>query len=315
MKKLLILGTILLAGIGSAAAQCEIPLDIVPTQGGGFKVPEATQQMLMTRLTTAALASGEVSQNGNAPFFLTARFDHINKGVLPGPPMQHTVSTELTLMIGGEKEFGEASNKQIFATETLTLKGVGNSEEKALANALQRLNGKNQTLRSFIAEGRDKIIEYYDKNTPALLQRAEKASALGNYDEALSYVVMVPECSSGYASALSATKKYYSKYADFMGDRLVKEARNIWAANPTPEQISQLLALLENVPVGSSAEKEAEKLYKEMEASLKDDRHFETRQKYADALDLEKRSLEAAREVGTAYGKGPKANSNLILSR
>ena len=46
---------------------------------------------------------------------------------------------------------------------------------------------------------------------------------------------------------------------------------------------------------------------------MKDDWEFEIRQKYNDAVDIEKSKIEAARAVGVAYGNGQKEKTTNLM--
>lgn len=304
MKKTLATICSLMLAASGAMADCQVELNVI--QPTGDDVPEASAKALATRLATAANKSGSVGDNNGGPFYLTARFDHLNKGVLAGPPQQHTLTSELTILIGNSE------TNQILASHTMTLKGVGSSDQKAFLNAMRGITAANTALQQFLAKGREEIISYYDRYAPQLVAQADKATALGNYAEALSILVQVPECSRAYGQTLSEMKKCYTLYADREGTDLLKKAQTLWASDPTPAGAAEASRLLTAIPVGSKAEKGADALYAEMASALKDDYKFETRQKYSDSLDLEKRRIEAAKQVGTAYGHGQKSSTTII---
>lgn len=303
MKKIISVSLAILLGTASVLADCQIELNIIAPTGD---VPGATASALATRLANAANLNGAAGANNGSSFYLTGRFDHLNKGELAGPPRQYTLTTELTLFIGNSE------TGTILASHTMNLKGVGVSDQKAFLNAMRGINSDNAAIQRFISEGREKIVEYYDKYAPQLEAKADKAAALGNYAEALFLLNQVPECSRAYDRTLPLVRKYYGLYADREGSQILKKARMLWASDPTPSGASEASALLAEIPVGSSAEREADKLYNEMASSLKDDYKFETRQKYADDIDIEKRRIEAARHVGAAWGNGQKSSTTII---
>lgn len=303
MRRIYSIATALLMGFSISQADCQIDLDIIPASGD---VPQATVNALTSRLTTAATASGTVSANAGSPFYLTARFDNLNTGVLPGPPRQNTVTTELTLLMGN------AETETVIASTTMTLKGAGTSDQKAMLNAMRSLNGNNPTLRNFIENGRKKIVEYYNQAAPQLMARADRAAALGDYAQALFLLTQVPECSDAYQSLTPAVEKYYDRYAERQGELVYKEAHAVWAADQSGDGAKRAIELLAAIPVGSSYEKQGDKLFSEITAQLKDDHKFETRQKYADELDLKHRKIEAAKQVGTAWGNGQKAHTTIL---
>lgn len=292
--------------ISGISAECQIPLAIASLQGGDA-VPEATADALVSRLMTAATAAGVSSDN--ARFYIGGKFNHTNHGTLAGPPVQHTVSTMLTLYVG------DIQTEAIYATESFDLKGVGSSESKALSNALRPISGSNPRLTAFIETAKEKVTDYFDANAPRIFSEADKAFRTGDFEKALSLAVSIPECAKSYDKSLGLVDKYYQAYADEAGRRLYEAARASWASVPEAAGALEAFRLLMQIPVGSSWTPKADELAKEMKDKVADDHYFEYRTKYADEQDLSRRKLDAARQVGVAYGNGQQpttTNVNLI---
>ena len=221
--------------------------------------------------------------------------------------MQTAVHTMLTLYIGN------ASTREIFASQTFDLRGVGTTEQRALINAMRPLNARNTSLAGFVDKGKRKIINYYDTHYQQIIAQAERAATTHDYEQALYLVSNIPSCSVGYGAANQALKRYFKQYIDLSGTQALRAARSIWAANPTAEGAQEALAYLMQIDPESSAYPGAEALLKEMKTVVKDDKDFELRQKYNDQIDLEKREIEAARAVGVAFGNGQKPTTTNLM--
>lgn len=290
----------------SSMAECLINLSAVKAPQTE-SVPAATENYLLTRLQNALSADGIAVDDGLSQFFIAGRFSHIMEDVLPGPPMQSALHTALTLYIG------DMSSETIYASTTLDLRGVGTSSERAFINALRQLNARNQQIESFVNTARRKIISYFDSNYQQIIAQADRAAAQHNYEEALWRLNMVPECCRGYDQVRAKTNVMFKNYIDQQGVALLSQAKAIWAASHDPASASDAFAFLLQIDPESSAYPAAQNLVKEINESVKSDRQFELRQKYKDKIDMEKSRINAAREIGVAYGRGQKAQTTNIM--
>lgn len=285
------------ASIPAAADNCQIHL-MVADAASGEDVPAAVADQLATRLGRAITTNGVTADTGYGQFFVAGKFNHIQSDVLPGPPTQHSLYTTLTLYIG------DINTKKTFASTSLDLRGVGTSEQRAYINALSQLNARNANIQNFIEKGKEKIIAYFDANYPQILAKARQAASMRNYDEALYHSTQIPECCRGYNEASKLTIQIYRELIDFDGQKLLQAARAAWNANPNADGAAEAYSYLVQIDPASSAYDGAVKLEKEIAAVIKDDKKFETRDKYRDAVETERRMIEAARAVGVAWGQG-----------
>lgn len=78
-------------------------------------------------------------------------------------------------------------------------KGIGNSEDHAMMAAIRNISSRNSRLKTFITNGKDRIMEYFDANADQILLRTRAHIARGDYDSALKEINFVPkECSELY---------------------------------------------------------------------------------------------------------------------
>ena len=309
MKKYIF--TLLMAAMSTMAVaqNCEIQLMVAPVEQGE-EVTDGFNEMLMTRLTNVLTQKGIAADPSYNQFFITGKFTHFYKETLPGPPMQTAMHSMLTLYIG------DAVNQQVYATESFEVRGVGNSLERALLNAMTQLNGKNQKVEALIEKGKKKILNYYDNNYPALLKKAQSAAALNEYGEALYYLVSIPECCKGYAEAYSLMDQLFTEKLTREGIQLIQLAQAVYYADPSPKGAAKAMQYLSMIDPSSPAQSQAAELAQEIKKNTKSDYDFENRQKYNDAIALEKYRIEAARAVGVAWGNGQKQKTtNLMFVR
>lgn len=288
-----------------ASAECNINLAIVPSEQTE-DVPENIISYLVTRLEQVSTAFGVTADPGLGQFFISAKFSHVLEEVLPGPPQQFALHTMLTLYIG------DLNSKTIYATYPIDLRGVGISSQRAFINALRSLNGNNAALASFVDKGKKKIVDYYDKNYPQIIEQARKSAMQHNYDEALWRLSNIPECSVGYNDAVRYINQYFQAYIDQSGLSMLNAAQAAWAAHPDAQGAEAALGFLLGIDPESSAYPRAQALINEIKASVKSDRDFELRKKYQDGIDLQKQRIDAAREVGVAFGKGQQPTTTYI---
>ncbi|MBP2691693.1 MAG: hypothetical protein J6B44_07710 [Muribaculaceae bacterium] len=284
------------APFASAQQNCDIHLMVVPIEQGA-DVNDDVEDLLMTRLTTVITGTDGVTADPDYDrFFITGKFNHLYQDVVAGPPMSHVVKTMLTLYIG------DNVSHKIYSTTTMELKGVGTSETRAIVNALGALNRKNSALTSFVEKGTRKVLDYYNKEYPVLIRKAETAAAQRDYGQALNVLAAVPECCSGYKQVESALLRIYNQNVDFIARQLLAMANAAWGANPTSAGAREAYRYLVLIDPASSVYPEAQALHREMKKIVKDDYDFENREKYHDAIALEQSKIEAARAVGVAFG-------------
>ena len=294
LNKILLSALLAATSIAANAADCDITLKAIPIEQGE-EVPADVSDAIATRLMTAASKSGVVGAI-DSRFFITAKFNHSYKETLAGPPMQTAIKSTMTLYIG------DVVDKKVFATTSVDVKGVGTSLSRAYINALSVLNAKNNTFAQFISQGRDKVIDYYDSNYQSILNKAKSALTMKEYGEALYYSTSIPECSIGYSAALEVTKTAFQAYLDNEGLILLNKARGAWGASPDEYGANEAYGYLTQIDPQSSCFNEAVAFGEKIASIVKANWDFENITKYKDQVSLEKAYINAARDVGVAWG-------------
>lgn len=304
LKSLALIASMAVAG-SLQAQDCIIPIS-VDLDETFSQVDAASARILENQLRRAATASGLNADGTYTQFFITAKVDVLDKEVTSSAPAQVVQNIGVTLYVADQ------FHQKTFASEYLELKGVGKTEEKSFNFALRQLNAQNSKLRSFINQGKRKILDYYDSQTEYILKDADRAASMQRYEEAIALCASVPTCSKGGDQAAEYGAQIYAHYRDVLNQKLILQAQALWAAGQDADAASEAAYLLASVDPESGCYGEAQALLKEIRTQMRSDRDFEMREKYWAENKLESQRIDAWRAVGVAVGQGPKAQTNLM---
>ena len=267
--------------------------------------PQGAKAMVENKLTQLLTRNGIAGLDYMGQFILTVTTTPLDKDVIPGPPAKIAEKMEMNLYIV------DAYAKTIFSSTSLTVKGLGETENKCYLNAISHMPLQSPQMTKFIEEGKAKIIEYYDHEGEALLKRAAYLAGQKNYEEALFIVSLIPQQSKHYDAALAAGLDIYQQHIDNQCNINLAAARVAWAAEQNTRGAYAAGEYLANILPDAKCYGEAMELYKEIKSKVLDDWKFEMK-KYQDGVDIEKLRIDAARQVGVAYGTHQPAQTTSI---
>lgn len=279
------------------AQECEIPVAVVADESVEG-LPGAAATLLENALTRMALSSGLSTELRFTDLVLTAHVDVLGKDVLPGPPVQVSTQLGVTLYLGN------VATRTKYASAYVEVAGVGTNETKCLVDAFRRLSASQAVVKRMMADGRRKMLDYYDSHYEEILQEARRKAGLQQYEEAIALAVSVPACSRGGEEATGVGLGLYMQYFDKLNLSLLNRARALWAAGGDAEAARSAGQWLALVDPEAECYAEAVALMEEMKAQVRSDIDFEMREKYKDGVSLETARIEAVRAIGVAYGKG-----------
>ena len=257
--------------------------------------PTGAKAMIENKLTQLLTRNGIAGMDYLGQFILTVTTTPLDKDVIPGPPQKISEKMEMNLYIV------DAYAKKIFSSTSLTVKGIGETENRCYMNALSHMPLQSPALSKFIDEGKTKIIDYYDHEADNLIKKAQFLSKQKQYDEAMSVITLIPQQCKRYDDALAVGLQMYQAYIDNECNINLAAARSAWAAEQNKFGAAAAGAYLENILPDAGCYDEAMALYKEIKAKVLDDWKFEMK-KYQDGVDLEKQRIDAMRQIGVAYG-------------
>lgn len=280
----------------ASASDCELSISVAPIQEND-DVPQAVVERLQARLRTAMSQVGVAAGDYDCQFFVTGRFDNAYEEKSGGVGGQYLIKTTLSLFIG------DAENKRTYASRQFDLKGVGKTQQLAYMRALSSLGADNKGFVDFVEKGKEKIIDYFNKNYNTYLNKARTALKNRSYEEALYFATQVPECCVGYEQANVLAMNIFTDYINYQGQMLLAQAKGAWAADPTGDGAAAAYAYLAQIDPSAACYPSATAFGNEIAKVVKANWDFENKEKYKDAVALERQRIEAARQIGVEWGK------------
>ncbi len=297
LRNILVSILLVSSALASFSQDCEIGIGIAPFISEGDEVAPGVERKLQSKLKMMLSNTGVAVGDFDCQFFITGRFDESYSNEAGGVGGRVMVKSDLQLAIC------DGDNKKVYATASFPLKGVGATNEQALTKALTSLNARNPEFISFVDNAKVKIIDYFNKNYPTYLQKARTALSQRNYDEALYWATSIPECCKGYGEANALATTIYTDRINYEGAQLLAKAEAEWAADPTSSGASRAYGYLTQIDPAADSFAAAKTLGKKMAASVKADYDFETKEKYRNAVAIEKQRIKAARDIGVAWAR------------
>ena len=266
------------------------------------KLPEEAARNLETKLQSALIANGYADNGYVERFVLTAKVDIIQKDVTPTTPARISEKMDITLMVGDIVE------NKLYTSVTLQAAGIGTNDNKTFINAFRSINGDNPEIQQMLNEAKEKIIEYYMSQCPAIIRKVQGLVATRAYDEAIFLLTSVPDvCRDCFTQCQRQAGVVYQQKIDAESTILLEKARTVWAtsnqsvqrANEVAEIISQINPRCSNytevLTLRSSIEQK-------LQADAKRDWDFKMKQ-YEDSEKYKQSVVDAYKTIAVAYAK------------
>jgi len=261
-----------------------------------------------------------VTQNGfgsnSSQFVLTANLVVLDKQATATTPVQFMVDLEVSVYLLDVAE-GVAIDEMSF-----NVKGVDRLENKAMIQAINTIKPKSPKTAEFMADCRQKIIDYYAKRLPVIMTKAKSLADRDQYDEALSLLSGVPESLDQYPQVAELMNSTYIRMIDNDALAAIKTAKGFIAVKNYEEAFDAL----ETVQPSSTHYKDAVALINQVKSSIlasqnaayaakikaKEQEREDAMRIHDDRVMLTKMNIEAARAVGTAAAKA--SNTSVAAS-
>ncbi len=244
-------------------------------------IPGNVRTLLQTRLYQMVTANG-ISGNQYTPrFFLLPRIAVFDKEVLATAPPRVVLNLELTLFVGDiEQEKGN-----VFETETLSLKGVGQNEQKAYISAIRNIKPRHPKLVAFLEHTKKEIINYYEQYCDVVKKKAYALEAQDKTEEAVKVIANIPITSECYTQNERDIRKFYQKVLDQQCTQKLNKARAIWYANQSVKGANLAGEELAEIEPRAYCKDELNKLYREIATRVReiDGKEWDLKLKKVDA--------------------------------
>lgn len=289
---------------GMSAQECDTPITVaMPEHIEGLD--EMQKNYLCSKMEQLVVSQGVSADFSYTQFFLTADVAGVQKEVVP------TVPTSVTCQYDVIIKLVDRAGMKTMAVRTMNVRGAGNTEAKAMQNALKLINPQNKNLADFIKEAKSKVLVYYNEHATRIVSQAHRLANLEKYEEAFNLLASVPECCNKYNEVTREIIAIYPKARDKVGEKFLKKARRIWTVDQTGASAEEACYWLSLIDPKSSAYAGGERLYAEIKDRVKVEVQHEMKV-YDDKVDLIKEQINAAKEIGMAYGKGQQTEINVI---
>lgn len=255
--------------------------------------------MLQSKLLQIATVNGMSGAGFDNRFIITAHIQKLRSSQTQTFPQKNAVEVSIGIYVG------DGLDGTLYSSYTCEAKGIGDSEDQAIASAIRKVVPTQEALQSAIVKGKEQIQNYYDKMSGSILQTAKATAAAGRYDDAVNMLFAIPMNNKDFQTAQALIAQYGSTSLDNKNLEIVRQARSAWSANPTEEGASEASTILQKLDAPSAkVQAEAKSLQTEMVSRLKavSDREYQQELKQ-EQNEKEERlaAIKAAASVAKAY--------------
>lgn len=293
----------------------------VPDQIEG--ISGSVKNILNSKMDQIITRHGLGAAGFKSQFIITPNVVVLTKDITPTAPPMIAMTLETTFIIG------DGYNGTKFSSIYFESKGVGTTETKAYISAMKGINPRNEKFKTFIEDGKKKIIQYYNSRCDFIISEAQQLKSQEKYHEAILKLTSVPEvCKECYEKCMITVAPIYQDKIDKDCKTMLQNAKNTWSASPDKNGASKILRYIQNMNPNSSCYPELNQLIEEVKTEMiaLNDRDWEFKmKKYQDRMEVEKqqsqnamtirnKELDVEKAVGTAYGNNqPKSMIYKIL--
>ncbi|MFN8274133.1 MAG: hypothetical protein U0X58_04540 [Flavobacteriaceae bacterium] len=283
----------------SAAALGRISINAyIPPQRDAL--PSGAENMLTNKLNQILTANGISGSNPRPKFIIVPSIVVTSKDITATAPPMTALSLDVNFYVGDGVE------GKLYASKSVSVKGVGANETKAYLDALKNIKANDPGMQSFLSGAKTKIIDYYNARCTQIINEANSmANSLMDYDGALGKLTSVPEeCTECYNKAMAAAAPMFRKKIERDCKKIMVEANNLWNANQDWDTANQVGQLLSSVDPEASCYKDAKALSDKIGKRVLEIDKREWNYKMEVDVNLKRDMIKAIRDIGVAYGNG-----------
>ena len=186
-------------------------------------------EMLYNRLNQAVSLNGMASTDNSNKFLLIPSVAIISVEPTTTAPIQYMAEIEISLFLV------DNSRKLLISQEILTRKGVADNEKNAVLEAIKSLKGRDPKLKKLIVNGKNEIIEYYNKECDKVIETIATYIEMEMYDEALNELNAIPQIDA----ALDCYKNSIDILSSISAEQQAQSNNNIKNENPNVSWINE----------------------------------------------------------------------------
>lgn len=264
--------------------------------------PKPKDEITMDVSELAKMKMIELScQNGvsgigtNPIFVLVMTMTPTNKGITSTIPERKTGTYAMNIYVGN------VITKDIYASISSKIMGVGDTYEQVAINAVENINNTPE-FQLMLKKASQKIIRWYDNNFESFKMQVESFIGLGNYAQAHALLSSVPQDASKCFNY--AKQKQEQVLNNLMEQR--KADNLIGMKNAIAEAGSsyspKVSAYYQMIPLNSSEKEIADKLYTKYMSDIENAVNNEIEHKrYLEKAEMEFRTLQVQAEIEASH--------------
>ena len=258
----------------------------------GVVMPEVSNELsqeqigkLTSKITQIINNSNEVTVGYTNDIVVYPIISIDETNVVEGGLQNITVTTiEFSLFIK------QVSTNLIYNSISKKIKGSGNNKSQAITNAFSQIKPSEEFYRQFIVTSKSKILKYYTDNCKTIIKAADNLSAKQEYEQSISLLQSIPIASTDcYDEAQKKSVEVYKKYQSVLCSKNITKAKAAIAIN----DYETALEAVNVIDPTSTCYSEVQKLISQISSKVN--------KKEEQELDLEKRRINAIKEIGKAY--------------
>lgn len=197
--------------------QGKIKLNVMTPTGDG--IPSSIKSKIEAKMVQIVTANGIGGLGGDPRYVLAPVTELRKKDVTSTAPVRHLVEYDVTFYVA------DIITGTVFASQEMTLKGVGDSDELASIAAFNDINVKDSRLQKMLQTAEEKIIAYYTEHAEEFISQAEMLIAKQDYGQAMAVLGSIPvEAGQTYTKAVqmmaTITPKYLAKESNLAFSQL-----------------------------------------------------------------------------------------------
>lgn len=276
------------------AQDCDIPLrPLVTKSADGSYYPQVVNY-LTNRLRVLTSKAGSVGGMENSQFALAFGYDVIDKQIVSGVPIKIIYHLNVSMHVVDLKA------QKVYASYSNEMKGIGDNETKALINSFQKVNVSNADIKSFVQQGKQRIMAYYDNNFQNIIEGAQALAAMKRFDAAIYSLMLVPECCKGYVAVKEELMSVYQQFVNQHCNENLAQAQAAWIAAPNSEGAATASVFLSEIYPDAACYGDAQELANEIKSRMGEEWKFMMR-RWEDNVSLERQRINAMRDISIAY--------------
>jgi len=164
---------------------------------------------LETKITQILTSTGLAATGYNNNFVIYPKFAIYETSIVESGLQDITISScELSLFIK------QVDNNVIFATISKPLKGNGKDKQISITNAISKINTRDAEFQTFIDNGKNKILAYYQEKCNDIISKSESLVKMDEYEQAIGLLMTVPEEVSCYSKIQEKSIEAYNSYKE-----------------------------------------------------------------------------------------------------